>query len=66
MASGNTSSAVRIMASRKRLSLYPRAPRESWMMNGALRLGSVGSLFEPFLAKLPRNSPMVCSRLLML
>ena len=36
MASGKTSSAARIMASKNRLSLYDRAPREIWMMNGAL------------------------------
>ena len=54
------------MASRNRLSLYDRAPREIWMMNGALTVGFVGSLLESDLPKLPRNRPTVCSRLLML
>ena len=36
MASGKTCSAVRIMASSNRLSVYPAStPREIWIMNGA-------------------------------
>ncbi len=56
-ASGNTSSAPRITASSMRLSVYDRAPRAIWMMNGAETLSSTSASALSSLPRLRRNSP---------